>query len=274
MAQRRTVLDVNGEQLVGVLTEPDAVPTTGSAVLLLHGGPGGTKEGPEDLFVRLASSLACAGVASARFDFRGEGESGGDYVNTTPSDQVAQYVQMINWLHACGFESIAVVGESFGATCALGGYRASDVGALILLWPAIWLLDETLASFVTPERRAELRDRGHFVGESQRIGPAFVEELLRNDHRENELRRVVAPTLLIHGDADTEVPVRQSLRAFELLQEPRRVVVVPGADHCLRRPHEQSIAIRETTDWVVKYLVGENSVAPPSLAPPRVSETR
>jgi dipeptidyl aminopeptidase/acylaminoacyl peptidase len=78
--------------------------------------------------------------------------------------------------------------------------------------------------------------------------------LLANDNRERELMTIAAPTLLIHGDADTEVPVRQSRRAFDLLDGPRRLVIVPAADHCLRRPGDQAVTIRETTGWLSSYL--------------------
>ncbi|HXA28825.1 MAG TPA: alpha/beta fold hydrolase [Candidatus Angelobacter sp.] len=39
------------------------------------------------------------------------------------------------------------------------------------------------------------------------------------------------PLLLIHGDADTAVPVRHARRLFDAAGEPRRLWVVPGAGH-------------------------------------------
>lgn len=250
MTTEKVTLDFEGSPLAGVVTGTSEQPL----VLLLHGGPGGTKEGPADLFVRLADELQQYDVASARFDFAGEGESGGSYADTTPSAQVRQYELILSALRERGHRRIGVVGESFGATCALDGYRPGDMAALVLLWPAIWLLDGTFAPFVTDVHLREAEERGFIEVDGQRVGRAYLQELLRRTDREPELRRVVAPTLLIHGDADTEVPWIQSARAHEVLPHPKKLIVVPGGDHCLREPGEQQLVVEHTVDWLIRHL--------------------
>jgi pimeloyl-ACP methyl ester carboxylesterase len=206
---------------------------TNRVALLLHGGPGGTKEGPSDLYVHLADALAAIGVASARFDFPGEGESGGDYTATSPSQQVAQSEAINRWMRSGDFDHIAVVGESFGATAALGSFQTLDAEALVLLWPAIWLLDGTFAPLIPEDWQGQLQQSGVIDIDGKKVGRAFIEELFAHSDREHELQNVNVPTLLIHGDADREVPVAQSRRAHDLLRDPKRLIVVPEADHCL-----------------------------------------
>lgn len=224
-----------------------------TSVVLLHGGPGGTKEGPSDLFVLLGDRLAENGLTAVRFDHLGSGESDGDYIEQTPSSHVHQYRQIVEWLYERGCRKLGAVGESFGATCALGGYD-QHVGVLVLLWPAIWLLDGTFEPLVTPNMKV-LEEQGWIDVDNQRMGRAFVDELFDNDSREPQLRNVTCPTLLIHGDQDSEVPVHQSQKAFEILSEPKRLVVVPGADHCLRQPHERSVVLDETVAWIVEHFI-------------------
>lgn len=250
--QQRVVLDFGGTDLVGALTIPSGA--TKCAALLLHGGPGGAKEGPSDLYVRLANAIAHVGIASARFDFLGEGESGGDYAMTSADQQVSQCKTINRWLRSTGYEHVALVGESFGATAALGAYEAMDVEALVLLWPAIWLLDGTFAPLIPEDWESRLQQFGAIDVEGKNVGRSFVEGLFAHSDRENELRKVAVPTLLIHGDADSEVPVMQSHKAHVLLNDPKRLVVVPNAGHCLRRPNEQEVVIRETTAWLKTYL--------------------
>lgn len=240
------VIPFDGEQIAGVLTLPS--PAATAVALLLHGGPGGSKDGPSDLYVRLAESLAVAGIASLRFDFIGANESSGDYAQTSASHQVAQYGHALNWLRTQGFEQVAVVGESFGGTCALGGYSRDDVDALVLLWPAIWLLDSVFDQFIAD---------GATEIDGVAVGPGFFDDMLNHPDREAEVRSVVAPTLLIHGDADGEVPFEQSRKAYELLQQPKRMVIVPGAEHCLREPDEQALVFQETTAWLATHMVGK-----------------
>lgn len=45
------------------------------------------------------------------------------------------------------------------------------------------------------------------------------------------LRTYAGPALVIHGDADTIVDVGLGRRVFEALRGPKRLVIVPGADH-------------------------------------------
>jgi pimeloyl-ACP methyl ester carboxylesterase len=253
--EQRVVVGFEGDQLSGVLTTP-AVPTT-AAALLLHGGPGGVKDGPSELYVRMATALAYAGIASARFDFLGAGESDGRYVKTSAAHQVSQYKTLVQWLDQSGFTRIGVVGESFGGTCALGGYQPDDVHALVLLWPAIWLFDGAFAPLIGDQQRAELADHGHCELEGVRVGQAFVDDLISNPDREDDLHRVKAPTLLVHGDADSAVPAQQSQRAHQILTVPKRLVVVPDAEHCLRRPHEQMLTLNETTRWLREHLLDQ-----------------
>jgi fermentation-respiration switch protein FrsA (DUF1100 family) len=43
--------------------------------------------------------------------------------------------------------------------------------------------------------------------------------------------RVRAPILVIAGDADRIVPIAQSRLVFEAANEPKSLLVIPGADH-------------------------------------------
>jgi pimeloyl-ACP methyl ester carboxylesterase len=236
------------ENLAAVLTVP--VGGADRVALLLHGGPGGVKEGPSELYVRLADALAERGIASCRFDLMGAGESTGDYAFTSPQHQVEQCVFVAEWLRLQRFTKLAVVGESFGGTCALGAYDKVRPSALVLLWPAVWLFDATFDPLIPDDWASrELIDIDGTVVRRQ-----FVEGLHAVGDRETELCAVSVPTLLVHGEADLEVPVDQSRRAFDLLREPKRIVTVPGAAHCLRRLEEQARAISETVDWLDVHL--------------------
>jgi len=46
-----------------------------------------------------------------------------------------------------------------------------------------------------------------------------------------QIGQVRCPLLVIAGDRDAIVPPQQSLRLFNAAPEPKRLVMVPGADH-------------------------------------------
>lgn len=223
-------------------------------VLLLHGGPGGDKDGPADLYRELSARLAANGIGSLRFDIRGAGKSTGRYRDMTIARQVQDLSAARAFLAATYMpSSVGIVGESFGATAALAGLDGSE-NALVLLWPAIWLLDNVFDNYVDEASLAEAGARGFIVRDDEEIGLPFLTELLEVRDVSGGLTGLRAPVLLIHGDADTEVPVEQSARAEELVAGPVRRVIVPGGDHCLEKSAERVIVYRETIEWLTTHL--------------------
>ncbi|WP_421851709.1 alpha/beta hydrolase [Oricola sp.] len=129
-AETEVTFEVAGQTVVGTLETPagDAAPV----VLLLHGFTGSRDELPvkdteEGVFSRTARLLAEAGYASLRIDFRGSGESGGEWADTTFSGQVTDAVAAIDWLKEnpeVDGSNIAIVGWSQGGLVA--GHAAEE----------------------------------------------------------------------------------------------------------------------------------------------------
>lgn len=247
-------IPVAGEKLRAVYTlpeGPEGMVTT--LAVLVHGGPGGSKEGPADLYTDLAGLLAERGIASVRFDFLGAGESTGRYEEMTVDRQVAELRAVVgDAVERVAPSSLAFVGESFGATSVSIVHCEVGCSALVLLWPAIWLLDGTFAPYVVPEKLERAEREGFIIEDGARVGAAFLRQVLELGDVSGSLRGVRVPTLLIHGDRDVEVPFQQSLRVAELLAGDRRIVIVPGGGHCLARPSEREIVHRETVDWLTR----------------------
>lgn len=245
---------VDEDELAVVALLPDT-PGPRRLAIMLHGGPAGDKNGPEDLYADLARNFAASGICSVRFDFRGCGQSTGRYRDMTIERQVAELSAVRRFVDTeLKPDALALVGESYGATI---GIRGLEVGyqAVVLLWPCIWLLDGAFESFVTPDKMRVAERDGYIVEDDEEIGIDFLRELVEVGDVGESLREFgSAPTLFIHGDADTEVPFAQSTRAAELVTAPTRLVPVAGGDHCLVEPHEREIVHRETVAWLREHL--------------------
>ena len=66
-----------------------------------------------------------------------------------------------------------------------------------------------------------------------------------------------APTLLVHGDEDTLVPLNNSERIFEAFEKakvPTRLIVMEGAQHGFRGKHSREAA-SALADWFERYLI-------------------
>lgn len=251
--ETRHRVGVDSDELAVVVARP----VDGAAqriVLMLHGGPGGQKDGPVDLYADLAKHLASAGIASVRFDFRGCGESTGSYRDMTISRQVDE-LRVVRTFVDGTYQpaSWGLIGESFGATIGLAGFD-SDYRALVLLWPAIWLLDGAFESYVSEELMSAAERDGYVELDGEQIGLAFLNELQELQDVSAPLRGLSTPVLFVHGEADEEVPFEQSVRAADLVAGAHRLVGVPGGDHCLERPREREIVYRESVTWLSDNL--------------------
>jgi dipeptidyl aminopeptidase/acylaminoacyl peptidase len=237
-------------KLVGVVTEPGK--KTDAVVLMAHGGPGGDKRGPSEIFVKLADALALAGIASLRFDFRGCGESAGEFTETTIEAEARDLVAAAAYARGRGFRRVGVVGESLGGTVAILAYD-EHWRAVVLWFPAVYLMETTLTDFLKPEAQAELQSNGYVTAGTARVGRAFIEEFQDLDV-ERRLSEFRSPTLFVHGDADKDVPHDQSLRAAQRLTAKHRVEIIPGGGHGLRKPTEQERTAQLTVAWFKKHL--------------------
>ena len=88
--------DCKGQQIVGMLHLPEGrgrVP----AALLMHGFTG-TKVESHRLFVKISRALAEHGIASLRFDYRGSGDSAGDFEEMTIRSEIADALEAVRFL--------------------------------------------------------------------------------------------------------------------------------------------------------------------------------
>jgi dipeptidyl aminopeptidase/acylaminoacyl peptidase len=59
---------------------------------------------------------------------------------------------------------------------------------------------------------------------------------------------------VIHGDEDDTVPVAEGRELFAALGGPKRLCILPGANHRLTDPAHLQKALAESIDWLTQYL--------------------
>ena len=126
-----------GLTLEGVLASPSGDPGPFPGVVVGHGHPhlGGTMESP--LVLNATAKLVEAGFAAFRFNFRGVGESEGEFTNgqAEPQDMKAA-LDFVGRLPGVDRNWIAVVGYSFGASMAAAAApKVKRVKAAVLASP-------------------------------------------------------------------------------------------------------------------------------------------
>jgi fermentation-respiration switch protein FrsA (DUF1100 family) len=174
-------------------------------VLFAHGNAGNLSHRRD--FLELLSGL---NVAVLIFDYRGYGRSAG---SPTEAGILQDARAARRWLAeraGAGEAEVVLFGESLGGAVMVDLAAKEGARGLVLLGTFTSLAD--VAAFHYPWLPVKLLMRS------------------RLDSR-TKIGGYHGPLLQVHGDADTIVPPRLAQALFDAANEPKRLVLVPGADH-------------------------------------------
>ena len=144
------------------------------------------------------------GFSVLAYDYEGYGTSEGrPSEQAAYDDEDAAYQYLTSTLHMSP-DKVIIFGRSVGSGPAVHLAARTNVAGLILQSP-----------FVSAFRVLT------------RI-PLLPYDKFPNS---KDIRKVHCPLLIIHGDSDTVIPTWHGRKLFALANEPKRFVVVPGADH-------------------------------------------
>lgn len=246
-----------GEGVADPIVVTGATPT----VLAFHGLTGTPQE--VALVVEVAAELGLSAEAPL---LPGHGLRVSDLSRTSFADWLSAAEQHYDRVAARG--PVIVAGLSMGALLALHlakNHRENVVGVIALAnamwlhspWPTLplKLLDRLRApDFWMPKSGPDLGDREqralHLTYNAQPIRAAI--SLLRaGEALSEELHRVIAPALFVHGALDAVTPASNAWRvAVRLGSVQKRTVILPKSRHILTRDVERDIVRRELTAFV------------------------
>lgn len=232
MTERHTIT-VEGGRLALVLHLAAAARTP--CVVACH-GLAASKD--SDKYLLLGSELPPAGLALARFDFRGCGESTGREEDTTVASRVADVEAVLASLagHPRLNGRVGLLGSSLGGFVALY-VAAGRPGTPVVTWNA----PGALARLATAD-----------LARTPGLGPAFALEYATGRHA--VAPRGVASHLVIHGDADEVVPLEHGIALHAAAAEPRDLMIIAGGDHRLTDPGHRQQALTASRAWFLRHL--------------------
>lgn len=254
------ILENQGQKIFGILHRP-LVPKPYPAVLMCH-GLAGHKTGRYRLYVLLAERLSKLGIASLRIDFRGSGDSEGDFSDTTLSGEVSDAIKAMTFLRSLpdvDTSRIGIFGRSVGGVVAL--ITARQVGNIKTLatwaplfdahqWEDKW--KQLHAPQVTQEQREMLmRVNG------QLPSYAFLKEIVELQMDKELAALKGTPLLHIHGEQDAVIlpeHANRYQRARDDAQAVSNFIRLPGSDHDFSNPEERMLALEETAAWFALTL--------------------
>ena len=214
-------------RIYGLIYIPQNAGEKMPAVIISHGFGGSHRSGAQ-----YARALAERGYVVYCFDFCG-GSSGSRSDGSTlemslftEQADLEAVIAMVRALDYVDADNLFLLGTSQGgAVSALAAAaRPQDIRGMVLLYPAFVMVDEANARF---QSAADIPETYFFMW--MEVGRAYFEPLLDYDIYA-EIAAYTNDVLLIHGDADSIVPLSYSERAAEVYPS-AQLLVIPGAGH-------------------------------------------
>lgn len=254
--QQAMELEVGGKILRGMFHLPeegDMFPT----VIMFHGFTGHKLESHR-MYVKFSRILCGKGIAVARFDFSGSGESDGDFEEMTFFGEVYEGEAILSYIRSLPTTDpgrIGLLGLSMGGAVAsvVAGRNPHDIKTLVL-WSAADI--EVMKDIFRAKKAngaAFCDERGCYDIAGLWLNPNFYDDLTRWDTYE-EIAKFQGKTLIVHGKEDETVPVATARRYYEALGERAESVIIEGADHTYNRHDWENTLFRETSRFLVAEL--------------------
>jgi pimeloyl-ACP methyl ester carboxylesterase len=259
-------IPAGGVTLAGILATPSGEGPFPAALLLAGSGPldrdGNHKRLPLGLSRDLARILNDAGWASLRFDKRGVGESGGEYLSTGFYDELADATSALKWLRSQPSVTMVVpVGHSAGAlyaaemsandearsgavllacTTSTGEetliWQAGEIGESVPRWiKALLKMFGTSIEKQQSKALAKLKNTSKDVVrvQGQKINAKWMREFLAYDPKPT-LGMTTSPLLAITGSKDVQVNPADIDTIEAIAGAHTTALLVNDVDHILR----------------------------------------
>jgi hypothetical protein len=242
---------VNNVDLFASLELPSNNDKGNFPLVIFVSGYGGSGS-KSNTWSKLGESLLAKGVAIFKFDFSGQGYSSGNVKDLTPLvgvRELAEAMKIIKTIDGIDQNRIGMMGSSYGGYVALIylalygndikllGLKSpvSDYAQVRLLQLGVEGIEDWMENGVTKIGDAE-SDYSFYI-ESQsidiysRIAPLINKECL-----------------IIHGGADTDVPVQQSHYLKTKLSN-SRLIIIPDANHDYKEGDSFEIMKKAFVEW-------------------------
>ncbi len=240
-------LKSNGLELIGELLLPSENGLC-PALCICHGIPATTCNPEDKGYYKLAQRFCAAGFATLIFNFRGAGKSQGNFDIMGWSCDLQAAIDFLYAHEKIDKTRLGLLGFSGGA--AVSVYVASH--------------NSRVSSLVTCACPADFGPLAHMenvnstIQHFRQIGairdgdfPPSIEEWLTGFKVISPINWIdrisPRPLLLVHGDADEVVPLRQAHKLYQKAKQPKDLAIIHGAKHKLRLEEE---AMTTALDWL------------------------
>jgi len=253
MFKKIVVLEVEGLRIAGQLYLPGGsspYPT----VCVCHGIPSKSPDPRDKGYPSLADRICGQGFAVFIFNFRGTGDSSGNFDILAWTRDLKAAIDYLCTLPEVDVSHLSLLGFSAGAAIsvcvAAQDKRVSFVVACAC--PA------EFTGFVGDVEPQSIIDHFRSIGAiREKDFPLSIEEWVSGFKLVSPIEYVaeIAPRslLLVHGSQDEVVEVSHAQRLYDKARGPKQIIIVDGAEHRLRQDDRAMAAV---LDWLESQCQG------------------
>ncbi len=235
-----------GEKIAATLHLPDA--STDRGIVLAHCFTCSRHTG---ILRQLGNDLTKAGFAALRFDFSGNGQSEGEFSQSTYTKQISETKIACATLASKGVSQIGLAGHSMGAVVALLA-SAEINSAKAVCTIAGRLSGMNAMRFLNRAQQNELDQVGQ-VAFTSRGRQLMLTHDFFSDADRFDLQKVITqlklPLLIVHGDRDEIISVDEAYTAHGFNPEGSELAIISEADHMFSNKNHRERTSRKIVAW-------------------------
>lgn len=239
MIQKIEFKNGRGLTLRGFISVPKKYDT---ALVFLHGFPGSCQGSTA---TRLLQAAAKINYLLMVFSFSHTPPSDGKFEDKLMSKEVEDIKYAIGFLEKnYNYKQLILAGISTGAIDAsLYAYKDTRIDKLILMGAESDTRHSVHYDF-TDEQVHDFWTKGYIIYnrpdhwvQGKKLKKAFYDEFFRLDIPA-AVKKYRKPLLIIHGEKDEAVPLKDAQELFKMANKPKELVIIKSADHRFSRPKE------------------------------------
>jgi len=227
---------------------------TDKAVIVCHGFTGHKDKN----FMKAAcEDFAEAGFAALRFDFRGNGQSEGKFIESYYSNEVSDLKSAVDFIIEKGYKTIGTMGHSKGgAVVILHSSQDDRVKAVVSVAPVGY--PPKMKQRMLTKDEIEKLEKGETVtkmrnGVEVSYNKEYIEDLEKQDTLD-AAKKFKGALLVVHGESDTTISVQEGIDVYNAAQEPKQMIIIKGADHGFIDPGHQKAMVTHAVKWMQQWL--------------------
>jgi alpha/beta superfamily hydrolase len=203
----------------------------------------------------ISRGLAERGLGVLRMDFRGLGESEGEFAAANLTTNIADLVAASEFLSRQYAAPALLIGHSFGGPAVIrAAPKIPSCRAVVTInSPADPLHVTTYFQDKLHRIRGEGSVSVDIVGRPFPMTRQFIDDLEKQNHPAaiSELGKAL---LICHAPADDVVPFSEAIEMFEAANQPKSFFSLDGADHYLFKREDADYVASVIAAWAARYL--------------------